>query len=394
MNWLSNVNVNLSASTVMSPRVSVCEGCLEPIINENILEPKPGHLYHVRCFKTSKNHYQDYIKNRDKLQVYVKPEPFIDSNIYKTIESRFGPPNFKNHPLNIKINHNNGPTNTIEIEVLNQECQITNLQLKIANPKNYKLSDLFSGFATRSSYKKSQEFVNDIESHFSVLSNFIDCNVSYETGYININGLFHNKILHYSTSYRKFYISLKKVNSKEFYNNINFILNADIYQNNNNIDTTVEYEEDDDVDIARYKFLNPQVFSHPIIGNKIRTSLDINCLYLTKLPASLDLMSRVRLEMDGIEVFNMEPKKLIKANKANGINYPGILIVFNPLVLDNIENLINTSLIKNFNIYIDWIDPNIKSNSIIANVLVTNIYQLRKSSSSESKYQSDFTFAL
>ncbi len=43
------------------------------------------------------------IANRDKLQAYIKQEPNINSDIFKTIEERFGPANFKFHQLDIKV---------------------------------------------------------------------------------------------------------------------------------------------------------------------------------------------------------------------------------------------------------------------------------------------------
>ncbi len=373
--------------------VCVCMGCLEPIDGGNIVEPKPGCYYHLQCVKPEKKPYWDYICNRDKLQVYIKPEPNVDSDIFKTVEERFGPANFKAHPLNIKVKPSSHKI--LQIRVQNKDCLITNLKLRVANPSNLKLSELVEGIETQAGGMPTQQIIGDIEAHFAVLSNFLDCAVTYEPGYINIKfGLYHNKILYHLEYNQEFAINLKLVQPLEFYNGFDWEVFADIYTYEydqvNQINMDVEYEEDNDPNISRYKFLNPQLFTLPVVSNTINANHQIDCLYLTGLAGSVDLINRVRLEVDGIQVLDITPSQLIQANKANGIDYPGILIVFNPNVLTSIDNLINISYVKKFNIYIDWTDPKIKSDGIIANVLATNIFHIRKSTFSESVYMPEF----
>jgi hypothetical protein len=370
----------------------VCMGCLEPIINGFFAEPQPGYYYHRECVKPEKKPYRDYIANRDKLQAYIKPEPNCDSNIFKTVEERFGPPDLKFHKLDIKVKPKPKTTNMLEIRVLNTKCLITNLQLRITNPSNLKLSELLEGIETQAGGMPTQQVIGDIEAHFNVLSNFLDCAVTYEPGYINIKfGLYHNKILYHLISSWEFKINLKLAKPVEFYYGFGWAVFADIYTNDNNqIDMTVEYEEDNDPNISRYKFLNPQLFSLPIVSNTINANHRIDCLYLTKLPGPVSLINRVKLEMDGIPVLDITPSELIQANKANGIDYPGILIVFNSQVLSTIDNLIRLSNVKKFKIYLNWADPEIKSDGIVANVLATNIFHIRKSSFSDSVYMPEF----
>ncbi len=376
----------------MDKKSYVCVGCLEPVVDGNFAEPKPGYYYHNQCAKPEKKPYRDYICNRDKLQAYIKPEPNCNSDIFKTIEERFGPANFKCHQLDIKVKPKPKTTNMLEIQVLNTKCLITNLQLRISNPSNLKLSELILGIETQAGGEPTQQVIGDIEAHFNVLSNFLDCAVVYEPGYINIKfGLYHNKILYHLIINWEFLINLKLAKPLEFYNGFNWEVYGDIYTNNNNqIDMSVEYEEDYDPNISRYKFLNPQLFSRPIVSNTINGNHQIDCLYLTELPGPVSLINRIRLELDGIQILDITPSELIQANKANGINYPGILIVFNPNVLTNINNLIWISYVEKFNIYIDWTDPTIKSTGIIANVLATNIFHIRKSTFSESVYMPEF----
>ncbi len=374
--------------------VCVCIGCLEPIVNGNFAEPKPGYYYHRQCVKPEKKPYRDYIANRDKLQVYIKPEPNCNLDIFKTVEERFGPADFKFHQLDIKVKPKPKTTNMLEIQVLNTKCLITNLQLRITNSSNLKLSELLEGIETQAGGMPTQQVIGDIEAHFAVLSNFLDCSVVYEPGYINIKfGLYHNKILYHLISNWEFKINLKLTKPLEFYNGFGWAVFADIYTNDNNqINMDVEFEEDFDPNISRYKFLNPQLFSQPVISNTINANHKIDCLYLTKLPGPVELINRVKLKLDGISVLDITPSELIQANKTNGIDYPGILIVFNPKVLTSIDNLIRLSYVKKFNIYLDWTDPKIKSDGIVANVLATNFFHIRKSTFSESIYMPEFPF--
>ncbi len=370
----------------------VCVGCLEPVVDGNFTEPKPGYYYHNQCAKPEKKPYQDYIVNRDKLQAYIKPEPNINSDIFKTVEERFGPPDLKTHPLTIIVKPKPKTPNMLQIRVLNKNCLINNLELRIYNPSNLKLLELVEGIETQAGGEPTQQVIGDIEAHFAVLSNFLDCAVTYEPGYINIKfGLFHNKILYHLIINWEFVINLKLAKPVEFYNGFGWAVFGDIYTNDNNqIDMTVEYEEDYDTNLSRYKFLNPQLFSSPIVSDTINANHRIDCLYLTKLPGPVSLINRIKLELDGIPILDITPSELIQANKANGIDYSGILIVFNPNVLTNINNLISLSYVKKFKIYLDWANPEIKSDGIVANVLATNIFHIRKSTFSESVYIPEF----
>ncbi len=371
----------------------VCLGCLEPIIDGNLVEPKIGCYYHTDCYKFTIK----YIKNKDKLQTYIKPESAIDSEIYKTMKERIGPPDFKSHMLDIKTYSSKYSPNILQIDVLNKNCHITNLHLRLTNPNNNKLSELFSGIETQAGGCPTQQLIGDIESHFAVLSNFLDCGVSYEPGYINIKlGLFHNKMVYFLTPNWEFYINLKLIKQFDFYANIKWEVKADIYKNHYDksaeISKSCVDSKSNSYDYPIYSFINPLVHTQTIKNNELKFNSRINCLYLTELPASINSITRIRLEMDGIEILDIEPTKLIKTNKSLGIDYPGILIVFNTNLFNNIDDLINLSYVKNFNIYIDWIDPTISSDNIVAHVLSTNILQILKSGYIQNKYYPEFGY--
>ena len=310
------------------------------------------------------------------------------------MEERFGPPDFKAKKLDIKIKpFKQSHSNMLRIEILNTNCNITNLQLRINNPSNMKLSALFSGIETESGGCPTQQIIGDIESHFAVLSNFLDCAVDYEPGYINVKlGLFHNKMAYFLSPNWEHIINLRLTKPYEFYNNFNWDVRADIYINHNNGQKQLDKQANGpNTDLALYKFINPQLFSSPIVSNTINANHRINCLYLSELPGPVSLINRVKLEIDGIPVLDITPEELIQANKANGIDYPGILIVFNPQILSAIDNLVRTSYINKFNVYLDWADPEIKSDGVIGNVLSNNILQILKSGYCETYYHSEFS---
>ncbi len=368
----------------MDNRVCVC--CLN-IITENIVEPKPGCYCHTQCVKLIKKPSPNYIINHDKLMNYIQTDPKLDFKMFETIESRFGQPNLKNVSLKTKIDkQTDGNKTIIKTQVLSTQCLINNLKIFLPNPQNYKINEFISKIKITYGEQTLQQLTGDIEAHFNALSNFLDWSIKYKpSSVIIINlGLFHNKMLQYLQPFDFWAFCVEIAFEKPISPTYDLVLKADTYANKfdiKSIDHKIDFYSP-----LKFEFLAPILLSNTIADNKVKSGLDINCLYLTELPANIDLISRVRLEMDGIEVFNMEPTKLIEENKANGINYPGILIVFNANVLHHNPSHINTSLVKNFNIYIDWVDSTINSDNIVANVLINNIRQIYENGQSRYKF--------